>query len=104
MSNWPSYTLRSAVKLPTDTYENWTTENPIVIDQCIVVESDTGRQKIGDGVTNYNDLPYITGATALSFGQMRIDDNGFLNFDYYGELNNQEFGIDEDTGVLQVSF
>ena len=104
MSQWPSYKLGSAVMLPTDTYENWTNENPVVIDQFIVVESDTGRQKIGDGVTHYNDLPYITGASALSFGQMRIDDDGFLNFDYYGELNEQEFSLDEDSGVLQVSY
>lgn len=36
------------------------TVNPIVPANTLVVESDTGRTKMGDGTTRYNALPYST--------------------------------------------
>ena len=35
-------------------------ENPLLMDGEVVYEKDTGRSKIGDGVTCWNDLPYTT--------------------------------------------
>lgn len=36
----------------------WATENPILADEQEGIETDTLRQKYGDGVTAWNDLEY----------------------------------------------
>lgn len=48
-----------------DTLARWTTFNPVLADREIVLETDTGQFKIGDGTTAYLDLPYggIVGPT-----------------------------------------
>ena len=46
-----------------DNLENWENNNPILIDgePSYVTDGDNGRKiKIGDGVTNWNDLPYLS--------------------------------------------
>jgi hypothetical protein len=35
------------------------TENPILLDKQLVIESDTGKMKLGNGTTAYNSLPYL---------------------------------------------
>lgn len=45
-----------------DTSSNWGTANPILLAGEIGIESDTNKIKIGDGVTNWNDLSYINGS------------------------------------------
>ena len=37
----------------------WTQKNPLLLNGELGAESDTGLLKLGDGVTLYNDLPYI---------------------------------------------
>lgn len=39
----------------------WLSENPILQDGVIGKESDTGKSKLGNGISNWNDLPYFTG-------------------------------------------
>ena len=41
-----------------DTLARWTTFNPVLADREIVLEKDTGQFKIGDGTSQYLDLPY----------------------------------------------
>jgi hypothetical protein len=41
-----------------DTAANWTTNNPILLDGEFGYEKDTGKIKIGDGVTSWNSLIY----------------------------------------------
>lgn len=36
----------------------WETENPILSDGEIAIEKDTNQFKIGNGVSNWLDLPY----------------------------------------------
>lgn len=36
----------------------WSAENPILENGEIVVETDTNQVKIGNGIDNYNSLPY----------------------------------------------
>lgn len=43
-----------------DTYSNWQTKNPILLLGEIAYEIDTNKFKIGDGVAEYNSLPYCT--------------------------------------------
>lgn len=35
----------------------WNTENPVLAKNELVLESDTGKIKIGDGIAAYTDLP-----------------------------------------------
>lgn len=41
-------------------------QNPILLEGELATESDTLRQKIGDGVTAYNDLDYLPAALAVT--------------------------------------
>ena len=47
---------------PTNTAAEWITINPILLKSELGFESDTGLYKIGDGIHNWNDLPYSTSA------------------------------------------
>lgn len=44
----------------------WVSENPILFDGESGHESDTGREKMGDGVTAWNDLPYKFGVDSVA--------------------------------------
>jgi hypothetical protein len=37
---------------------HWSLANPVLMSREVGIETDTNRMKIGDGVTNWNDLPY----------------------------------------------
>lgn len=41
-----------------DTLANWLAFNPILNERELVIETDTRRFKIGDGLTSYSNLPY----------------------------------------------
>lgn len=46
------------IQLRRDTAANWTTNNPTPASGEPCFETDTGKFKIGDGTTTYNNLPY----------------------------------------------
>lgn len=46
--------------LPTKTAAQWSAENKILLAGEIVVESDTGLIKIGNGTSAYNELKYVS--------------------------------------------
>jgi hypothetical protein len=52
----------------TDTSSNWTTNNPVLLSGELGVESDTRKVKIGDGVTAWNSLLYLSAAASTSWG------------------------------------
>lgn len=39
----------------------WASRNPVLAFRELGVETDTKKMKVGDGVTHWNDLPYVTG-------------------------------------------
>lgn len=45
-----------------------TSENPLLLEGELATESDTGKQKIGDGATLWADLPYIQGQQQIHVG------------------------------------
>ena len=53
-------TLEVRIKHKVDTHENWTSKNPVLLNgELIFVDTTDGRkQKIGDGVTAYINLPF----------------------------------------------
>lgn len=46
------------IQLRGGTAAQWTSANPILAEREFVLETDTNKSKIGDGVTHWNDLPY----------------------------------------------
>ena len=59
-----SITLSALQKQRRDTAANWTAENPTLLAGEIGLESDTGYWKVGNGVTAWNSLAYISGLGA----------------------------------------
>ena len=47
------------------TAANLVTANEVIADNEWCIESDTGRVKQGNGVTNYVSLPYVTGSPVI---------------------------------------
>jgi hypothetical protein len=46
------------IQLRGGTAAQWASANPVLAERELVVETDTKKIKIGDGVTTYNNLPY----------------------------------------------
>lgn len=46
------------IQLRNDTASNWTSANPTLARGELGIEIDTNKLKIGDGATDWNDLPY----------------------------------------------
>ena len=46
------------IQLRGGTAAQWTASNPILAEREFVVETDTNKSKIGDGINHWNDLPY----------------------------------------------
>lgn len=55
-------TLNARVKHKKDTHENWTTNNPVLLDGelILVVIDGTTMFKVGDGVSHYTSLDFVT--------------------------------------------
>ena len=53
--------LSGPIQLHGGTAANLTTANPLSARREIVVEVDTGRIKVGDGIRKWNELPYLGG-------------------------------------------
>lgn len=49
---------KARVLLRARTAAEWTTLNEVLRNKELGIESDTGRDKLGDGVTPWNSLPY----------------------------------------------
>lgn len=68
--------LKARLLQRADTAANWTAENPVLLSKEIGFESDTGKYKIGDGQTTwdnlkaYGDNPNVfAGATSSAAGK-----------------------------------
>lgn len=47
-----------------DTSENWAAANPVLYRGERGIDSTEGKEKVGDGVTAWNDLPWFGGGSA----------------------------------------
>lgn len=95
-----------------DTIDNWKDINPILLEREIGYEKETGKYKIGNGNSTWNELPYSSvgnkGATIeqindlISITNDKVDkisgktlsSNDFTN-DYKNKIDNTEHLIDE---------
>lgn len=75
--------MSKTIKIRRDTAARWAANNPTPHEGelCIVIDSTPQRIKIGDGVTAFNSLPYVTlpNATTSSAGLMSATDKSKLN-------------------------
>ena len=53
--------IKTTFKFRRNTAEYWKNTNPVLADGEPCFELDTGKLKIGNGTTAYNDLKYING-------------------------------------------
>jgi len=65
--------MANRIQYRRDTAANWTSANPVLALGEPAVETDTGKQKIGDGTTAWSALTYLptsgtAAALAIVFG------------------------------------
>ena len=60
-------TTNAKILIRRDVASNWTTTNPILADGEQGYEKDTGKMKIGNGITNWNALPYFPNIPSTFF-------------------------------------
>ncbi len=63
------------IQLRRDTASNWTTNNPTPASGEPCFETDTGKFKIGDGATAYNDLAYQGDSGVVPTNMVTVDTN-----------------------------
>jgi hypothetical protein len=85
------------IRLRRDTSSDWSFYNPVLSSGEPGVELDTNRIKVGNGVTDWNNLPYILGN--VSGLELLIGDGSFtsIQWDISERLNFRGSG---DTSVL----
>jgi hypothetical protein len=81
------------IKLRRDTSTNWQSVNPVLDEGELGYETDTGRFKIGDGVTDWNNLPYVVGERVPK---------GFDFNNVTDKVNIDNVTIVNDSGKLKV--
>lgn len=86
------------IQLRRDTAANWSTNNPTPSAGEPCFETDTGKLKIGDGSTKYNDLAYQGGG-----GDVTADgDNTFKGSNTFNKKIIAEKGIDSQKTIFST--
>jgi hypothetical protein len=65
--------MRYTLRLRRDTSASWALDNPILDEGEPGLEKNTGRLKIGDGYTAWNDLEYFSGEGSDTDLQEHVD-------------------------------
>ena len=58
------------IRLRRDSASDWTSNNPILSDGELGIESNTSQIKIGDGVTTWSGLDYFSGSGVTDHGSL----------------------------------
>lgn len=72
-------TILIPVQVKRQTAAAWTAADPVLLEGEPGFETDTGRLKIGDGVTVWSGLSYIGGAGGTGSLTGAVDPNGVVN-------------------------
>lgn len=76
-------TVQARFQLRADTAANWTSVNPVLLNNEFGLETDTKKLKVGNGSTAWNSLAYfpsiVSGGTVL--GNLEIGTTGTLTFE-----------------------
>lgn len=82
--------LKARIMLKTDPAEAWRVNNPILLDGECGYESDTGLQKIGDGIHHWLELTYTnSGSAAIASTAIYAQDSGSLGGSSAADWNNK---------------
>ena len=54
-----NHMVQATLRIRRDTASNWSTRNPVLDEGEFGIESNTSLIKVGDGVRNWNNLPYL---------------------------------------------
>lgn len=65
--------MANKIQLRRDTAANWTSVNPILGAGEPGLETDTNKLKFGNGVNNWNDLPYFSPGSSTGGGHVIQD-------------------------------
>lgn len=83
-------TTLTRILLRRDTPTGWATKNPVLGPGEMGYEIETGRLKIGDGVTAWNSLPYYVGNGSGANGTL---DGGLPNSTYTDQAEIDAGGV-----------
>ena len=75
-------TVPKKLQLRRDLKANWTSSNPVLGPGELGIETDTNSFKIGNGVADWNSLPYFSGGLSTTGG---IIDGGNPSSTYVGD-------------------
>ena len=68
--------MASRIQYRRDTASNWTSENPVLASGEPGYETDTGKEKIGDGSTAWTSLAYAGGGSSTLLGLTDVGADG----------------------------
>ena len=103
--------IKTAFKFRRNTAEYWKNTNPVLADGEPCFELDTGKLKIGNGTTAYNDLKYINGdsvqievATKDIIGAvLSSDEKNQVSVDESGHMEVNEIGVEKLSDTVGVT-
>lgn len=86
-----------------DTAANLASDNDVILDRQLVIEKDTGRAKIGDGVTAYNSLDYLFGLSGTTgYIPYFISASSIGNSGMYWDNGHSRLGIGTASPVYKL--
>jgi hypothetical protein len=77
------------IQLRRDTSANWASANPILLEGELGYETDTKLRKIGDGVSAWNDLPYLKAEGITQ--ELGNNENLAISQDLFTKLHNEGY-------------
>lgn len=103
--------IKTTFKFRRNTAEYWKNTNPVLADGEPCFELDTGKLKIGNGTTAYNDLKYINGdsvqievATKDIIGAvLSSDEKNQVSVDERGHMEVNEIGVEKLSDTVGVT-
>ena len=103
-----AYNVKVTLIIRNDLAETWASENPILAKGELAAEIDTGLLKIGDGITNFNELKYINLYENNIIESISVNDvdlvvtNKKVNIDIplIGLIKSTQYGND---GIIEIS-
>jgi hypothetical protein len=83
--------MADRIQIRRDTAASWTSVNPILAQGEMGIETDTNKFKVGDGVDDWNTLPYL------------IDTGSYATLTGTETLTNKTLGATTFSGTLSVA-
>ena len=103
--------IKTTFKFRRNLASYWVEKNPVLADGEPCFELDTGKLKIGNGTTAYNDLPYINSdsvqieiATKDIIGAvLSSDEKNQISVDESGHMEVNEIGVEKLSDTVGVT-